>query len=105
MKNKVYNLAGRTSITQLAGLLKRARLLITNDSAPMHLGCAVGTRVLALFGPTDPCKYGPHGKGDRVVRKGLHCSPCELAQCKFNHECMKSISADEVFGVAKEMLK
>lgn len=104
MKNKPYNFAGTTSITQLAHLLKRSKLLITNDSAPMHVGCAVGTNVLAIFGPTDPYKYGPRGKKDRIITKKVHCSPCETAQCRFKHECMKSISADEVYRAAKDML-
>ena len=103
--NKVHNFTGKTSINQLAYLLKRSKMLVTNDSAPLHIGSAVGTKVLAVFGPTDPHKYGPQGEGDRVVRKGLHCSPCELAQCRFDHECMKLISPDEVFNVVKEMLK
>lgn len=103
MKHKPYNLTGRTSITQLAYLLKNAKLLIANDSAPMHLGSAMGTKVLAIFGPTDPRKYAPQGAHDRLIRKELNCSPCEAAQCRFGHECMKSISADEVFETAKEM--
>ena len=105
MKNKAYNLAGRTSITQLAHILRRSKLLITNDSAPMHLGTAMGTKVLAIFGPTDPRKYGPRGEHDRVIRKELDCSPCEVAQCKFNHECMKSISTEKVFTAASQMLR
>ena len=104
-KNKIYNLAGRTSIIELAYLIRRSRLLVTNDSAPLHLGSAMETRVLAIFGPTDPRKYGPLGSQNKVIKKDLHCSPCELAQCRFNHECMKSITADEVFEAAKEMLE
>lgn len=104
MRKKPYNFAGVTTIPQLTHLLRRSRLLITNDSAPMHVGCAAGTSVLAIFGPTDPRKYGPRGKRDRVIRRELHCSPCEAAQCKFKHECMESISVDEIYGVAKQML-
>jgi len=105
MKSKPYNFAGMTTIPQLAHLIKKSQLLITNDSAPMHLGSAVGTKVLAIFGPTDPNKYRPLGKENRVIRKNLFCSPCEIAQCKFKHECMKQISTDEVYKTAKGMLK
>jgi len=105
MKHKAHNFVGRTNIRQLAGLLKRSHLLVTNDSAPLHLGCAAGTKVLAIFGPTDPKKYGPTGEFDSVINKKLSCSPCEAAECKFNYECMKSISADEVFDAAKMMLE
>ncbi|MCM8760760.1 MAG: glycosyltransferase family 9 protein [Candidatus Omnitrophica bacterium] len=105
MKTKPFNFVGKTNIRQLASLLKRSRLLITNDSAPLHLGCAVGTKVLAIFGPTDPKKYGPTGELDSVINTRLHCSPCERAECRFNHECMKLISADEVFDTARMMLE
>jgi ADP-heptose:LPS heptosyltransferase len=105
MKSGPCSLVNRTNIRQLAGLLKRAKLLITNDSAPLHLGCAVGTRVLALFGPTDPKKYGPIGEFDAVINKKLSCSPCERAVCRFNYECMKLISPDEVFDAARMMIE
>lgn len=105
MKNRCCNFVDKTNIRQLAALLKRSSLLITNDSAPLHLGCAVGAKVLAIFGPTDPKKYGPTGEFDTVVSKKLHCSPCEVAACKYGHECMKLISADEVFDAAKIMIE
>lgn len=105
MKHKSHDLVGRTNIRQLASLLGRSRLLITNDSAPLHLGCAAGARVLAIFGPTDPKKYGPTGEFDSVINKKLSCSPCEAAECKCNYECMKSISSEEVFDTAKMMLE
>ena len=105
MKNKCHDFVDRTNIRQLASLLKRSSLLITNDSAPMHLGCAVGTKVLAIFGPTDPKKYGPTGEFDAVINKKLFCSPCEVAACKYGHECMKLVSADEVLDRAKMMIE
>ncbi len=105
MKNRHHNFVDKTNIRQLASLLKRASLLVTNDSAPMHLGCAVGAKVLAIFGPTDPRKYGPTGEFDAVMNKRLFCSPCEVAACKYGHECMKLISADEVLDRAKVMIE
>jgi len=106
MKTKPYDFVDRTNIRQLASLMKRAKLLITNDSAPLHLGCAVGTKVLAVFGPTDPKRYGPIGEFDVVVRREhLFCSPCEIAVCKYNYECMKLITAHKVFDAARMMIK
>ena len=105
MKNKFHNFVDKTNIRQLAALLKRAELLITNDSAPLHLGCAVGVRVLSVFGPTDPKKYGPTGEFDMAINKKLSCSPCESAQCRFDLECMKLISPDEVYDAAKMMVE
>ena len=104
IKIDIVDLSGKTTLSQLAALLKKSHLVITNDSAPMHIGVAVGTKVLAIFGPTDPRLYGPTGANDRIMRKRLHCSPCEKAQCDFEHECMKYITSDEVFKTAKEML-
>ncbi len=105
MKQKSHNFTGKTGVRQLGGLLKRSRLLITNDSAPLHLGCSVGARVLAIFGPTDPGKYGPTGELDAVVNKKLFCSPCEEAVCKSNYECMSLISAADVYDSAKIMIE
>jgi ADP-heptose:LPS heptosyltransferase len=105
MRSRPHSLIDRTNVRQLAGLLKRAKLLITNDSAPLHLGCAVGAKVLAIFGPTDPKKYGPTGEFDTVVNKRLSCSPCERPVCAFNYECMRLITPDEVFEAAKMMIR
>jgi len=103
-KDVITDLSGRTSLCQLASVLSESDLLITNDSAPLHLAGAVDTKVLAIFGPTDPDAYGPTGKDDRIARKKIHCSPCGKAQCKFEHECMKYIEVEEVFNAAKEIL-
>lgn len=103
-KDKVLDLSAKLTLRQLGALMERARLVITNDSAPLHIASAVGARVLAIFGPTDPKKYGPLGKFDKVIKKMLDCSPCEVAQCGKDHECMNLIGADEVFEAAKRML-
>ena len=103
--NRFYDFTGKTNIRQLAALFKRSKLLLTNDSAPLHLGCAVGVKVLAIFGPTDPIKYGPTGELDYVIRNKLHCAPCQNAACGYGHECMKLISPEEVFNAAKMMLE
>jgi ADP-heptose:LPS heptosyltransferase len=105
MKRKAHNFVGRTNIRQLAALMKAAKLLITNDSAPLHLACAAGTKVLAIFGPTDADKYGPTGEFDVVMCAKLSCSPCESATCRCSYECMKLISSSEVFEAAKLMVE
>ena len=105
MRQSSHNLTSKTNIRQLASLIKRSRLLITNDSAPLHLGCAVGAKVLAIFGPTNPKKYGPIGEFDVVIKEKLSCAPCEEAKCIRNYECMKLISPDSVFDAAKMILE
>lgn len=104
-RDRVLDLVDKTNIRQLAAVLKRAKLLITNDSAPLHLGCAVGTKVLALFGPTDPKKYGPTGDLDVVITTKLKCQPCEVAECAQNYECMRTIPPDDVLEAAKLMVE
>src|SRR5579859_3549421 len=75
------NLAGKTSVMELVELLRRCSVLVTGDSGPMHLAAAVGTPVVAIFGPTDPVLTGPYGKGHVVLRTELPCSPCLKAEC------------------------
>lgn len=100
-----YDISGRTNICELGYLLSKCKLLITNDSAPLHLADIVKTPCIAIFGPTDYVKYGPTIPNSVVIRKHLKCSPCEKAQCAFNLECMKQISADEVFETARRILR
>ena len=104
LEGDIMDLSGRTTLPQLAALLKQCDMLVTNDSAPLHIAGAVGTNVLAIFGPTDHTLYGPTGEEDRVVTCDIHCAPCGKAQCEFEHECMKYIKTDEVFNVARKML-
>ncbi|MEP7131899.1 MAG: lipopolysaccharide heptosyltransferase II, partial [Acidobacteriota bacterium] len=75
----------------LAALLARARVAVTNDSGPMHLAAAVGTPVVALFGPTDPGRTGPAGSPSRVLDRYVFCSPCFLKECPYAHECLRLI--------------
>ncbi|MBI5492933.1 MAG: lipopolysaccharide heptosyltransferase II [Deltaproteobacteria bacterium] len=98
------NLSGQTDLLELAAVLKMARFAVTVDSGPMHLAAAVGTRTVALFGPTAPWRTGPYGKGHIIVRKGLKCSPCFKKKCT-DPKCMKEISVDDVMAAVEEVLK
>jgi heptosyltransferase-2 len=90
------DLTGKTSLLQLAALLERCQLLVTNDTGTMHVAAAVGTPVIALFGSTDPSVTGPWGNGHVVVRKDVPCSPCLKRVCPADHRCMDLITVDEV---------
>lgn len=103
MKTKGINLGGQTTLLELACFYKKARLVITTDSGPMHLAAAVGTPIVALFGPTDPARTGPYGEGHTIVRAGLPCSPCFLKKCP-TRKCMEDISPDQVFAAIAEKL-
>jgi ADP-heptose:LPS heptosyltransferase len=99
------SLAGRLSLKHLAAVLARADLVVTVDSGPMHVAAAVGTRVLALFGPTDPARTGPLGAG-RVLRRSLPCAPCLRRHCQIadTRRCMRELGVDEVLATAAELL-
>ena len=93
------DLCGKTSLTELAALLKRAAVVVTNDSGPMHLAVALGRPVVGVFGPTDPVRVGPYRRMESVVRAGVACSPCHfrrLSQCPHDHACMKQVTAAAV---------
>jgi len=105
MKNYAVSISGQTNLRELAWCIKRSRLLITNDSAPLHIAGSIGTPSVAIFGPTDHKKYGPRDGLGIAAYKRLHCSPCEVALCKYNLECMKAVEADEVFEAAEIILR
>ena len=97
----VVNLAGETTVSELAALISRAAVCVTNDSGPMHLAVALDRPVVSVFGPTDPVWAGPYRRPDSVVRAGVPCSPCylrELRRCNFGHRCMQEVSADTVIA-------
>ena len=91
------NLSGETSLLQLAALLRQCQVLVTNDTGTMHVAAAVGTRVVAIFGPTDPRTTSPLGEGHVVIRKKVPCSPCLKRVCPLDHRCMDLIEVEEIY--------
>jgi heptosyltransferase-1 len=100
------NLAGKTSLTELVELLRRCAVLVTGDSGPMHLAAAVGTPVVAIFGPTDPVLTGPYGRGHVVLRADIPCSPCLKRHCTnaVFMECMERVTVEEVRAALEPFL-
>lgn len=97
------NLAGRTSLAELAAILRRARLAVTTDTGAMHLAAALKTPVVALFGPTAPWRTGPFGEGHQVVRLDLACSPCFKRQCP-EPRCLNDLSPEIVRAACEKIL-
>lgn len=100
--NDVVNTAGQLSLRQSAALLDRCQILISNDSAPTHLGVATRCKVITIFGPTVPAfGFAPFGAGHAVIGKNLACRPCSSHgsdRCPIGtHACMRDIAVDEVF--------
>lgn len=98
------DLTGRTSLLELAALLERCWCLVTNDTGTMHLSAAVGTPVVALFGPTDPVLTSPVGDGHVIIRHQISCSPCFERVCpKGHHRCMRAIEVQEVLEAVRRI--
>lgn len=97
-KGKSLSLAGRTTIKELIEIMRSARVVISNDSGPMHIAAALGVPVFAIFGPTDPGRTGPYGEGHTVMRSDTPCAPCFKKSCD-DMKCMKRLSADKVFEI------
>jgi heptosyltransferase-2 len=102
---RIHSLAGETSTLGLGSVLSQCRLLVTNDTGPMHAAAAVGTPTVALFGSTSPDWTRPFGAGHEVVYKHLECSPCFQKTCPIGYKCLHAISVDEVFGAVLKKLR
>ncbi len=101
------NLAGETTLSELAALIRRAAICVTNDSGPMHIAVALDRPVVSIFGPTDPVWAGPYRRNDAVLRAELPCSPCylrQLSRCRYGHACMKEVSAAAVIARMESVL-
>ena len=104
-KFQILNKAGKTDLRELSALISECDVFLTNDSGPMHIGYAVRTPLVAIFGSTDPELTGPVGKGNTVVRKNTDCSPCFKRTCDSNKmDCMDAITADEVFDAIERSI-
>jgi lipopolysaccharide heptosyltransferase I len=107
-KAQPVDLTNRTTLKELVALIAEARAMVTNDSGPMHVAAAVGTPVVAIFGPTHPDRTGPRGEGHRVLAERAPCSPCYERRCLYAGGpqalcCLKNISADEVARHLREI--
>ena len=106
MRTVPVDLTGETTPGLLPALLESASLLLTNDSGPLHVAAAVGTPVVALFGPTSPLRTGPYGIGHAVLTHQVPCSPCFSRSChNRNHlECLTGITSHQVLAAVRERL-
>ena len=106
----VVDASGVLDLPATAALLARLDVLITGDTGPMHLAAAVGTPLVALFGPSDPRRYGPLAAQHRILRVQLYCSPCGQVRlpperCRGHvPDCMDGITVDVVVQAARELL-
>ncbi len=108
LPSQTVNLINKLDLNELAALLKKARLLISTDSGPLHIAAGVGTRTIALFGPnfsySSPTRWGPWGENHIVIHKKYNCSPCKDTPCMQDFSCMKSIDINDVFQAFKKQM-
>jgi len=103
-KENVLDIVGKTNTRELFLIIGRARCIITNDSAPLHIASATGTPTVALFGPTDDRKYGPLANRSVVIRRPMPCAPCETAKCSRQYECLRDITVKDAFDAVKKIV-
>lgn len=101
---KPINACGKTTINQLACLIKRCAVFISPDSASLHVAASLGVPFIALFGPTDPKRHLPPAKDYVLIKKDLPCSPCYKSKCK-TRKCMESILPEEVLEAIEKLLR
>jgi heptosyltransferase-2 len=102
------NVAGQTTLRELMALLKLCRVLLTNDTGPMHVAAALGTPVVVPFGSTSPELTGPGLPGDprhRLLKSGVPCSPCFLRECPIDFRCMNAIAVERVAESVEQVMR
>jgi lipopolysaccharide heptosyltransferase I len=101
------DLTGKTTLAEAVALIRRAAVVVTNDSGAMHIAAALGKPAVSIFGPTNPVYVGPYGQPRSVVRLDLPCSPCNfrrLIQCPHGHACMRDLAVEMVMDRVNEVL-
>lgn len=99
------NLTGKTTLKQLAYLIKHAGAFVGGDTGPMHLSAALGTPTVALMGPTDIVRNGPYGQGNLPIVVPHDCAGCWQRTCPKKWDCLKVLSVDQIYEAVQILLK
>ncbi len=101
---QVVDLAGKTNLRELTGILKKAKLFIGNDSGVLHMASALDIPVVGIYGPTDPKYSGPQNTRSAVVKKQMKCAPCYLREPCTHRICLEELDAQAVVDVCRKVL-
>jgi heptosyltransferase-2 len=93
-------LTGKTTVAEATAIISIADVLITNDTGPAHIGAALDTPTLVIFGPTNPLTTYPMSANGEIIRRAPDCAPCMLRDCPIDHRCMTAITPADVFARA-----
>jgi len=111
MRHKAFDCAGKTSVAELAALIKRMRLVVCNDGGPLHIAVGLGVKTVSLFGPVDDAVYGPYPpSGMHIVMKSrVPCRPCYRnfrlsRECRQESDCLQEIGVEDVFRHVMKLL-
>lgn len=99
-QHQLVVLTGKTTVAEAAALISMADVLITNDTGPAHIGAALNTPTIVIFGPTNPLTTYPVSANAEIIRRAPDCAPCMLRDCPIDHRCMTAIAPEEVFDRA-----
>jgi len=97
-------LTGKTTVAEATAIISIADVLITNDTGPAHIGAALDTPTLVIFGPTNPLTTYPFSSSAEIIRQPPDCAPCMLRDCPIDHRCMTAITPEEVFERASILM-
>jgi heptosyltransferase-1 len=97
------DLTGKLSLPEMVEWIRLSELMVTNDTGPMHVAAALGKRVVALFGPTEPARTGPYGQIENALQLNLPCVPCMRSRCTYFKplECLRALSPAAVFDAVR----
>ena len=103
---RCLDLTGKVSLPEMVEWIRLSKLMVTNDTGPMHIAAALGTPVVALFGPTEPRRTGPYRQLEHVVRIDLPCAPCMSPRCRYVKplECLRAIQPAAILDVVHRRL-
>lgn len=108
IKRDCLNLSGETTVSDIASVLRRVDLFISNDSGPVHIACAVGTPVISIFGRSDrglsPTRWAPSGDRSVVIHKDVGCDVCLAHNCGKGFRCLEAVNIGEVIEAAERLL-
>jgi ADP-heptose:LPS heptosyltransferase len=105
LRGRSIDLSGRTTVPVLGAVISRLALLLTNDSGPAHIGYALGTPTVTIFGATEPEIWGPVTPAPaRLLSHPIACRPCNSPDCSIGYRCLAAVSVDEVVEAGLELL-
>ena len=102
--DSVVILTGKIKLTELTSFMSFSKLVLTSDTGPMHIAAALGTKVVALMGPTSPLRHGPYHQQNNTIALDMDCGPCHKRKCPENIECMKQITPKIVLEKIRNLI-